>query len=42
MEHFQNATAFQFEAINELKIGNVQFYISFMNIALEKYNEIVI
>jgi hypothetical protein len=42
MEHFQNATAFQFYAINELKLGNVEFYISFMNIALEEYNEIVI
>jgi hypothetical protein len=42
LEHFQNATSYQFEAINELKTGNVQQYISFMNMAIEEYNKIVI
>jgi len=42
LEHFQNATAYQFDAINELKTGNVLFYISFMNMAIEEFNEIVI
>jgi len=42
MEHFQNATSYQFEAINELKISNVLQYISFMNNAIDEYSEIVI
>jgi len=41
-QHFQNATSFQFEAINEIKISNVPDYISFINQAIDEYNEIVI
>lgn len=40
--HFENATSFQFEAINEIKISNVTQYISSINKAIEEYNEIVI
>jgi hypothetical protein len=42
MQHYQNATSYQFEAINEIKIGNDLQYISLMNLAFEEYNKIVI
>ena len=41
-EHFQNATFYQFEAIYELKIGNVLQYNFFIDKAIEEYNKIVI
>ena len=42
MEHFQNATTNQFNAINELKINNVTQYIFFINKAINEYSAIVI
>ena len=42
MEHFQNATTNQFNAINELKISNVTQYIFFINKAINEYSAIVI
>lgn len=42
MEHFQNATTNQFNAINELKINNVPQYIFYINKAIDEYSAIVI
>ncbi|MDH7507296.1 MAG: transglutaminase-like domain-containing protein [Candidatus Thermoplasmatota archaeon] len=42
VQHFQNATSYQFDAIKQLKNENVSKYISIMNKALDEYNAIVI
>lgn len=43
LNHFQNATSFQFEAINELKESDDIFsYILYLIVANEEYNEIEI
>jgi len=43
LNHFQNATSFQFEAINELKESDdISGYILYLIDANEEYNEIEI
>jgi len=42
MQHFQNATTYQFQATSQLKIGDVSQYILFMNKAIDEYNAIVV
>jgi len=43
LKHFQNATNYQFQAINQLKKSdNVSGYIYYLNKANEEYDDIII